>query len=160
MGNQNKEIFNRYYQDIKDELSIYSCNYITNVSSAIDEIQNDTTQKTDYNRYDMNFIDKKLSILKRKISDNQHSVLQSDLDQALQQRDRINEITKNKRYLESKDVNLLNYYLIKLFACLNFDLNFEGFSPECIQMVYDSIYNSVIRGCFVDNYKQELVKGL
>lgn len=160
MGNQNNIIFNRCYQDIKDDLSIYSCNLITNVSSAVEEIKNDIDDKKDYNRYNMKFIDKKLNILKRKISDNQHSVLQGDLDQALQQRDKIDGLIMGKRYLETKDVDLLNYYLIELFACLNFDLNFEGFSPKSIQIVYDNIYNSVIRGCFVDNYRQELVKGL
>lgn len=160
MKNQNIGIFDRCYNDIKSSLSIYSCNLITNLRNAVVDFKNISLLKNENNRYNVNFINSKIDVLKRKFLGNKYKVLYNEFLCVLEQQNRVMEKIRMKRYLESKDVNVLNYHLIKLYSALNFDLNFEGFSPSCIQSIFDEVYFNVVRGTFKDNYKVEFVKGL
>lgn len=160
MKNQNLYVFDRCYNDIKSDLSIYSCNLITNLENAVLDFNNISLLKNEKNRYSINFIKDKIDVLKRNITKNKHSILQDEFYYILECQNKIKEKERMKIYLETKDFNLINYELIKIYSCLNFDLNFEGFSPSCIKYVFDSVCSDVISGNFVDKYNCELIKGL
>ena len=83
---QSDSVFDSLYDSIKDDLSIYSCNLITNLKAAANEIQSETRRRDDYNKYEINFIDKKIDMLSKKIKLYSHNSLNPILDKIIKEK--------------------------------------------------------------------------
>lgn len=156
---QNDSVFDSLYESIKDDLSVYSCNLITNLKAAANEIQSETRKRDDYNKYEISFIDKKIDMLSKKIKLYSHNNLNPMLDKIINEKQKIESKLNNVGILDNEDVDLINYYLVYLSACLNLDLNLEKYSSSTILYVFKDVYRKILSGNFVDEFKTEKVKG-
>ena len=156
---QNDSVFDSLYESIKEDLSVYSCNLITNLKAAADEIQLETRKCDDYNKYEISFIYDKVDMLSRKIKFYYHEPLNSMLNEIMEEKEKIEKKLDTVGLLESEDVEMINYYLVYLSASLNLDLNLERYSSSTILYVFKDVYEKIISGKFVDQFKTEKIKG-
>lgn len=156
---QNDSVFDSLYESIKDDLSVYSCNLITNLKAAANEIQSETRKRDDYNKYEISFIDKKIDMLSKKIKLYSHNNLNPMLDKIINEKQKIESKLNNVGILDNEDVDLINYYLVYLSACLNLDLNLEKYSSSTILYVFKDVYEKIISGNFIDEFKAVKTKG-